>query len=266
MEETELFKRYLINVNVLKIIQDYYEEHFDRGLNVIGCSAPAYCATSILIKKLFFPGERMGNMKMLHGKIHHGVIQHPEVLTPLVHGICDELGFDKSKVRITPELTFRVEIKPNKPYTGLLKGKKTYMEGHIDVYTNFFLIEIKTTSMKLEYFANQIAAAHYIQANAYVGHSKPKTDDENKINLAYLLSINLRAFQSQIKDIEDISKKYVKWYPIILNQKIFDATIERVKLLFRMIDQNRYNLAGPEFPWECKVCDDKIKKICKRKK
>lgn len=266
MEEQELFKKYLINVNAFKLIREGYREDFNRGKNVIGCSSVAFCAAKLLISKLFFPGEFEGNMRMLHGKIHHAVVQNPKVLNPLVYNVCDQLGFDKKKVRITPELTFRIEIKPNSPYTGLLKDQKTYMEGHIDVYTNFFLIEIKTTDVPLDRYGKHIASSHYIQTNTYLGHSKPKTDDENKVSLAYLLSINLRGYRSDIKNIEDVCRKYERFSPILLNKKIFDKTIERVKLLFRMIDRGKYNLAGPEHSWECNRCEEKIKKICKKNK
>ncbi|GAJ16737.1 unnamed protein product, partial [marine sediment metagenome] len=32
------------------------------------------------------------------------------------------------------------------------------------------------------------------------------------------------------------------------------------------MDQDKFNIAGPEFEWECRKCTKKIKEICMKKR
>ncbi len=255
-------ERYHIDVNVFDIIQEHYKEHFDRDKNKLGCSELAFCARKTLINRIFFPGEFIGNMKMLSGKIHHGVIQHPEVLSQIIDSICFQLGITNNLIQVKTEKVLLYEVTKDKyivvPKNGYITDISGYkcIEGHIDVWTDMFLIEIKTTNVPVSAYNKNIAPYHYIQLNTYLGFSE--------ILLGWVLKIHLQAYISKITDISDIWRKYGVWFPVVFNKEIFDSTIEKAKTIFEMLEKDSFNLAGPQFEIECSWCDKKIKKICGR--
>ena len=87
-----------IDVNVFELIQKAYDEKFNRRKNKLGASELPFCARKTIISRLYhIPFET--NMKMLHGKIHHAVIQDPKVLTELIGSIYKQLAIKKKEVK-----------------------------------------------------------------------------------------------------------------------------------------------------------------------
>lgn len=230
-----------VDINVFEIVQKAYEEHFNRRKNKLGCSEIAFGGKKIIISRLFnIPFEP--NMKMLHGKIHHGVIQQPKILKRLIEAICTQLEITEPvEVIIEKELKYE-----------LLSGK--FLEGHIDVATSVFLIEIKTTSVPLKYWSKDIAPFHYIQANTYLGLEKKQ--------FGFILYINLRAFESKVLDIDEVWNKYGCFIPVVFDKEIFDLTLEKTKLIFKLMEEERWDIECPEYEWECKTCPKEIQTIC----
>lgn len=238
----ELFN---IDVNVFEIVQKAYEEHFNRRKNKLGCSEIAFCGKKTIISRLFGYAIET-NMKMLHGKIHHKVIQDPEVLKKLIKAIDKQLEaifkiYKPNKVIIEKEISFEI-----------LEGK--ILEGHIDVATSEYLIEIKTTNVPLKYWSKDIAPFHYIQANTYLGLEQKQ--------FGFILYINLRAFGSQVIDIDEVWNKYGCFIPVVFDKEIFDLTLEKAKLMFTLMEEERWDIASPEYEWECKTCPKEIQAIC----
>lgn len=230
-----------VDVNVFEIIQNAYDEKFNRRKNKLGCSELPFCAKKTIISRLYqIPFEP--NMKMLHGKIHHGVIQDPKILSELINSIYQQLGIKKEEINVKTEKLLIHEILPGK-----------FLEGHVDIFADDFLIEIKTTSIPLKY-SKDIAPYHFAQANTYLGLTN--------LNLGFILRINLRAFQSDIINLKDVWKKYGCLVPVYFNRKLYDKTLEKAILMFRLMEKGEFNISSPEFEWECKTCQKEIKEIC----
>jgi len=181
-------------------------------------------------------------MKMLHGKIHHAVVQQPRVLTQLIQSLVKQLN-------ITDDINVKIE---KYLLHELLPGK--YLEGHIDVYTNAFLIEIKTTAALLKYWSKDLVDYHLIQLNTYLGLTKQK--------LGFILLINLRAYFSDVTDFNDVWNKYGCILPVHFDQELFDNTLAKAKSMFQEMERGSFSLPGPEFQWECKYCSKEIQEFC----
>ena len=234
-----------INVNIFEILKDAFEEHFNRRTNKLGCSEIPFCARKTIISRLYkIPITT--NMKMLHGKIHHSIIQEPKVLERIISSICEQLHITEP-VKVIKEKVISFEI---------LEGK--FLEGHIDVDTTYFIIEIKTTSVPLKYWSTSIAPFHYIQSNNYLGIEKKE--------FGFILHINLHAYQSVIIDLNEVWQKYACFIPITFDQEIFDLTMDKAKTMFLLMEEESFDIAGPEFEWECKTCPKEIQEICKKPK
>ena len=232
-----------LGVNIFEFIKKAYDEHFDRKLNMLGCSELPFGAKKTLISRLFNIPVQM-NMKMLHGKIHHAIIQKPEVLESIILSISNQIGLENP-----PITTYEIEKVVSYDFS-----KNKGIEGHIDVETPNFLIEIKTTSVPLKFYSKDIAPFHYIQLNTYLGIEK--------MDLGFLLSINLQAYQSQIINLNDVMRKYAYVVPIEFDQEIFDLTLEKAKTMLDCLEAGSYEMLCPEYEWECKTCTPEIKKIC----
>ena len=234
-----------IDVNVFEIIKKAYDEKFNRRKNKLGASELPFCARKTIISRLYhIPFET--NMKMLHGKIHHAVIQDPKVLTELIGSIYKQLAIKKKEVNVKTEKLIIKEIIPGK-----------FIEGHVDIFADDFLIEIKTTSVPLIY-SKDIAPYYFVQTNTYLGLTN--------LTLGFILLVNLLAFQSEVSNFNDMWKKYGCFVPVQFNQELYDKTIEKAILMFKFMDQDKFNIAGPEFEWECRKCTKKIKEICLKKR
>ncbi|MFX0023746.1 MAG: hypothetical protein ACFE9S_15575 [Candidatus Hermodarchaeota archaeon] len=233
---------YNVDVNIFEIIQKAYDEHFNRRKNKLGCSEIAFGARKIIISRLFnIPIEN--NMKMLHGKIHHRVLQTPKILKKIIENIADQLNtHEPVEVIVEKELSYE-----------LLPGK--LLEGHIDIYTSAFLIEIKTTSIPLKYWAKDIAPYHYVQLNTYLGLEKQE--------FGFIIYINLRAFDSKIVDFDEVWNEYGCFIPVVFDKEIFDLTLQKAKIIFELMEEERWDIDCPEYEWECKTCPKEVQAICK---
>jgi len=243
LEEKPIINKEIFNVdvNIFELVQKVYDKNFNREKNKIGCSELPHCARKTIISRLFnIPSKT--NMKMLHGKIHHSIIQEPKILSNLISSIYQQLAIKKKEINVITEKHLIYEILPGK-----------FLEGHVDIFTDDFLFEIKTTSVPLEY-SKEIVLFYYVQTNTYLKLVN--------LTLGFILCINLRAFQSDMTNLSNIWKKYGYIIPIHFNQELYNKTIEKAILMFKFIDQNEFHITGPEFKWECKNCSKEIKEIC----
>jgi len=238
-----------INVNIFEILKDAFEEQFNRRKNKLGCSEIPFCARKTIISRLYHIPITT-NMKMLHGKIHHSIIQKSKVLKRLIESI------DKQLEAIFKIYKTNKVIKEKVISFEILEGR--ILEGHIDIDTSEYIIEIKTTSIPLKFWSRKIAPFHYIQANTYLGLEKKQ--------FGFILYINLKAFESQVLDFDEIWKKYACFITIPFDQEIFDLTMEKAKTMFLLMEKESFDIAGPEFEWECKTCPKEIQEICKKPK
>ncbi|MHA1291114.1 MAG: hypothetical protein ACTSQJ_00430 [Promethearchaeota archaeon] len=231
-----------IDVNLFEILKQTYQEDFNRDTNCIGCSELPFCARKICISRLYNI-EVPTNMKMLGGKVWHSTIQSPEVLSSFLTMMYQQLGINTSNIRVIPEKEIKTEVLPGK-----------IIEGHIDVFTSYFLLEIKTSHILLKYWSRHVAPFHAFQLNTYLGIEKQI--------LGYILHINLKAFESKIIDTNKVWEKYAYLIPIRFNKDLYNRAIEKAKMMFKMMDKKKFDLSGPEFDWECKTCLKEVKEIC----
>jgi len=236
----------IVDVNVFDIIQKAYEEHFNRRKNKLGCSELPFCPRKIIISRLYnIPFEN--KMIMLHGKIHHAVIQQPNVLRELVKTLYQQLNIKNSKINVTTEKYLIHELLPGK-----------FLEAHVDIDISDFLIEIKTTARPLKYWAKELSEYHVIQLNTYLGLTKKQ--------LGFILLINLRAYFSDIIDFNDVWNKYGCFLPVKFNQELFENTLEKAKKMFILMKHGDFNIKGPVYEWECRYCPKQIQEICNKTK
>lgn len=236
-------KDIILDINIFEFIQKAYEEHFDRKLNKIGCSEIPMGMRRTLIARLFNIPIPM-NMNMLHGKIHHAVLQQPEIIKSIITSISNQIGLDNPPIdTYIPEKVISYNF-----------NEKQGIEGHIDVYTPDFLIEIKTTSIPLKFYSKEIAPYHFLQLNTYLGIEG--------IQLGFLLSMNLQAYNSRIINLNEVMRKYAYIVPVEFDQEIFDLTLERARFMLDCLEKGIYNVPCPEYSWECKNCPKEIQEIC----
>lgn len=235
--------RALGRVNVLKILKDCLEHDFDRGRCKIGCSALPWCPRKTIIGHL--RGYRFtGNPKTLHGTILHEAIQQPDVLAELLSQIMWFTDMVDKDLVVVPEKHLLEEI-----------YEDHFLEGHVDVYTSRFLVEIKTTSTYMKYYNHEVLPYHAQQLNTYMGLTG--------VHLGFILSLNTRAFQSKIEDWDKLWKKYGFILPVTFSEDLYAKTLARAKEIFEHMENDDWDLEGPMYDWECKVCDPRIRFVCR---
>lgn len=235
-----------IDVNVFEILKNAYQRDFDgryKNINCIGCSELPFCARKTCISKIKGIPTPM-NMKMLGGHGWHDIIQKPEVLNPLIKAIYDEIGIT-AEYEVIPEKEITYEVLPGK-----------VIEGHIDTFTTYLLLEIKTTHLPMKQWSKEVAPFHAWQLNTYLGIT-------NQI-LGYILELNLTAFGSESKRLKYVWDHYGYLIPRRFNPVLFQKSIDKAKLMFELMEKGTWDIPGPEYPWECrdKHCPKEIKKLC----
>lgn len=231
---------------------DHMNEGLDPGIenkrNVIGSSQSMSCMRAVVIKKVHGIKTRSNN-KMLFGKIIEEVIQNPNILSLLIADVNHKLGIDLKRgvmgIKTQPQKL--LEVRP-----------KQFLRCTPDIYTNRYMIEIKTTGLYAREWKRELAVHQIPQLNVQLGMFEQE--------LGFILKINSRAFLASIKQDDiywnELWNKYGYFLPWYFKQNMYDSTIERIKFLFEYIDAEDYDLKGPTFKWECKHCDEKVRRIC----
>jgi hypothetical protein len=227
-------------INAIEILNEAYTNIFDR---IIGWSELPFCARKIIIKRLY-KVETITNPKMLLGSILHATFQAPAVLNPLLTNIFQKLRVKDEIISILCEKETEHKIQDGR-----------VIKGHIDVYTNLFAIEMKFTNTYVNYWTRELTPYYFTQLNGYLG--------SEKLPFGFLMCINVRMFQATFTTWEALWNKYGYLIPVKFNQELFNASIERANNIFDAIKKRSFeNIEGPEFEWECKYCNSKIREIC----
>lgn len=222
------------DINILKLLDQAYENDFKRGKDTIGCSSLSSCERSTILKKIHGV-KTPSNPKMLMGSIMGVVLAQPTMLEPLISMINESFGITNF-THITTEPVLTYEVLPNR-----------YLQGHVDVNTNHYLIEIKTTWVYVREWVKEIAKKYFIQANTYCGIQGVK--------LGFVATLNMRAFMAKFNSWSELWEKYGYFIPFTFNQELFDQTIKKARMMFRHIDANDPNVECHPESWECNYCE-----------
>lgn len=222
--------------------------------NVIGNSSLPYCQRKLVISKnnniKFFD-----NSKMLFGSTFQNAFEKSNVLSKVLETINKQLGLNP-KHQI-------VRLKRH-DYEQLIQGY--YLRYSPDTYTNYYILEEKTTAIPVNTWREdknkKSQATHQVsQLNSYLG--------KYRINLGFLLRINIRAYLSQISTKnsywEKLCHDYQQFVPWQFNLEMYKATKLRAKIVLEHVKEKRFtDLIGPEFNFECEDCDLFVRKKCGR--
>jgi len=204
-------------------------------------------------------------MKLLAGKIVGYVLQKGDTLYYITKEINKALGYNEIEINNNRFIEldnnkfkwFNV-IPEEKKLLEVLPGK--FIRKHSDIYTNFYNVEIKTTTRpKKQWY--ELAPYQIMQLNTYLGIDKQ--------DYGFLLKMDLNFMKSASKGWSYVWNNYFLLYPINFNQKLFDFTIEKTKQHFKYIENKTplSEIPCPEFPeFECsneckKHCPNPIDKV-----
>jgi len=233
------------DVNVFKLMNEALDSGIELKEDVVGSSEIAYCMKKLLLQREL--GSNFdGNNKTLFGQIFEEVLYKPEVLTKLICYINDKIELEDIQV-IQPQREGEIEV----------KGGKIRL--HPDIWTDKYIVEVKTTGIYTKYWDRTLAPYQLNQLNTYLGHWG--------IELGFMLKINLRAFLSQIDDTQKfywdkLWENYGYLIPVEFDPEMYQLTIERAEELFRRFEAKDFQCDGPEFGWECKHCQEHIREAC----
>jgi len=241
------------DVNAFECLHEGYEADLKKGNNIIGASEIPYGMKKIVIKKLKsidddtnFDNE--GNAKMLAGKMFEDAVCKPNVLANLIGKINQQLNINPKSMGIGLKVSKLVEIEPG-----------YFFRISPDILTNYYIIEIKTTGIYAREWIKELASHQVAQLNAQLGVFN--------IDLGFILKVNTRWEQANIKETDDYWKKLWDSYGYLIpwrfNKELYDKMIERLIIVIDHIKEKRWDdVPCPEFPWECYYCNENIRKIC----
>lgn len=227
------------DINLFHVLNDVYDSKIDRDENTIGCSSLSSCARTTIIKKIHGI-KTPPNPKMLMGHIMGEALARPKSAFKIIDMINEQFGI-KGLIEITAEPVLKYEVAPGK-----------FLEGHIDLNTNLYPIEIKTTWVYVREWVKEIAARYFIQANAYLGIQKK--------NVGFVATLNMRAFMAKFHSWKELWEKYGYFIPFYFNQNTFDASIEKVRFIFKQIEKKDPDVECHPESWECRLCD--VRDLC----
>jgi len=234
------------DLNVFEVLIDALESDIPTGKNIIGSSGASLCARQQIISNLHNISSPINN-KMLYGKVFETILQYPEVLSTLILAVNRKLGIDSTHQIIATQPQKMLEVRPDQ-----------FLRCTGDIYTNYYMIENKTTSIYTKEWVRELAPHQVAQLNTQLGVFE--------VDLGFILKVNTRAWMSSIKQTSEYWTKlwqdYGYFLPWRFDKEMFDDTIERVKFLFEKIDEEDFDVEGPTFDWECRYCNEECRKIC----
>jgi hypothetical protein len=238
-----------MEVNLLPALSEGYKEEFSKSPDQIGASAIGFGLRKNVIEK------RLGltledSMKMLAGKLTHRSFQKQAVMELMTKEINKQLGY--TEINVNGQRFIQLEDNTYLPFMvekekyrliEVIPGK--FLRMHSDIYSTLYTIEIKTTSMPLKMWAEEIAAYQVNQLNTYLGF--------NRHEFGFLLRCDLKFYLSASTRWEYIWNNYFRLYPLDFNRELFNYTLNRVKEFFKYMDDEEdvANISCPEFIFEC---------------
>lgn len=234
------------DVNIFECIKEGLEPDIYHGHDVIGASEVSMGMRKNLIKNMLGI-EFQGNAKTLFGQIFENILYRPRVLAHIIAEINQRLGIEGSMSIDTAK----------EDYMPIFDKFKLRL--HPDIWTNYYTIEVKTSSVYAKLWNKEIAPYQINQLNTYLGYYKQQW--------GFLLKINVRAFISDMNNFQEgywnkVWQKYGYIIPIEFDQEMFDATIERATKFFIQLEENDFKVECPEFTWECKNCHPNARSNC----
>lgn len=244
MKRIEIPERF--DVNVFDLMREGLDSHIKDDPNIIGSSQISMCPKKIVISKLN-DFKFISNAKMLMGQIFENILYTPEVLSLLIMDVNEKLGIRPNDQIINPQTQIFLELLPG-----------YFFRITPDVYTNYYMIEVKTTSMYARAWKKELVDYQVIQLNTQLGAFG--------VDLGFILKANIRAFLSKIGESDtywdDLWNKYgyfLSWY---FDKKAYDNTLKRAKWLLECIRDKVIPEEDNVFSWECGYCNEGVRKIC----
>lgn len=223
--------------NMFEILHLTNKADLDTSINTIGSSEAPYCIRKNVLCKIHGI-EFSGNNKTLFGKLYEEAVSKPETLKLMRDRINSQLGITE-KQGIIPQMDGSFEILP---------GKKFRITS--DVFTSPWSVEIKTTSLPLKVWTKELVAHQVAQLNATLGRWKQE--------VGFLHMVNWRVIFAKIKEDENywtnLWNSYAYFIPVPYDHELFIATLKRVILIFKCIDEKKAEVNCPEMKWECGYC------------
>jgi len=232
--------------NVFKILVEGLDSGIPDDQNIIGSSQIGFCAKKIVISKL--QNNRFNsNAKMLMGQIFENELYRPSVLSLLILAVDQMLGLNSDGHVINPQAQKLIELVPG-----------YFFRITPDVYTNYYMIEVKTTSAYAKEWKRELVNYQVLQLNTQLGAFG--------IDLGFILKVNIRAFLSNIKEDENYWDKlwndYGYFLPWYFHQETYDNTLKRATWLLECIRDKIIPEEENAFSWECGYCPESIRKEC----
>lgn len=244
IKKIELPSRF--DINVLDIMREGLDSHIKDDPNIIGSSQIAFCPKKQVISKLN-DFKFISNAKMLMGQIYENELYKPEVLSLLISAVNNKLGIHPDNQIINPQAQVMHELLPG-----------YFFRVTPDIYTNYYMIEVKTTSVYAREWKKELVDYQVVQLNTQLGSFG--------VDLGFILKVNIRAFLANIKETEtywdDLWNKYGYFLPWYFHKDVYDNTLERAKWILTCIRDKRIPAEENTFSWECGYCNEEVRKIC----
>jgi len=248
MKRIEIPERF--DPNIFEIMRDGLDSHIKDDPNIIGSSSIAFCPKKIVISKLN-NFKFISNAKMLMGQIFENELYNSEVLSRLVVKINTDLCITHDGHIIETQAQKFLELIPD-----------YFFRITPDVYTNYYMIEVKTTAVYAREWKRELVDYQIIQLNTQLGAFG--------VDLGFILKVNTRAFLSNIKQDENywdtLWQKYGYFLPWYFDQNTYDITLKRATWLLECIRDKIIPEEENVFSWECKYCNEGVRKICGKDK
>jgi hypothetical protein len=246
------------DLNGFQILGDFFGNDFEEHPNELGGSDSDKALRQIIDSKINLK-ESFLTLKKLIGKMVHYFLQQKKSVMAMVKLIYKQTGIKATKVRIEAykrkclncgyEDKHKEEERPRADVCPIC-GCSYFTRHHVDILTDKYVIEIKTSLMYVRDFERQISNKYAKQTNYYMGAFEPK--------LGYVLYLNLAAFKNKFTSWDEIWLKYGYCIPMDFNQKMYDKTIKKFKKVVKCIKGKDYYVKCPSSEtWECKPknCD-----------
>jgi len=222
------------------------DSHIKDDSNIIGSSSIAFCPKKLVISKLI-DVKFVSNAKMLFGQIFEDILYTPEVLSLLIVEVNDLLGIRPTDQIINPQAQKFLELIPG-----------YFFRVTPDIYTNYYMIEVKTTSIYAREWKRELVDYQVVQLNTQLGAFG--------VDLGFILKVNSRSFLSNIKESgeywDTLWNKYGYFLPWYFDKNVYDSTLSRARFLLECIRDKIIPEEENTFGWECGYCNEEVRKMC----
>jgi hypothetical protein len=214
--------------------------------NMIGASDIAMGMRKNLIKKILGITFK-GNAKTLFGTMFEEILRNTDVLQSIILLL-------NAKIELEESMAIDVDKQDFLPIFDDYLLRLTP-----DIWTSYYTIEVKTTSIYTKEWERTLAPYQANQLNTYLGYYKHQ--------FGFLLKVNSRAFISNINNYQEgywgkVWEKYGYIIPVKFDPDMYKKTIDRTTEFFHRLETKDIGVKCPEFAWECKYCHPEIREFC----